>query len=385
MSKERRRISRCSRDSLRSAFFLASIHRQPRAKIVPRSTTAGRMPNLVDDAPMLCANITRFGTPFFGPALALKARLLLVQTHLRAIDASEQDPVAAAEIARSAYANYVEDIDMTARRIRLRTLSAVEESRLAEQDRNNFAAITGTLLYLGSAKLDLPPPAQANLAQLPYQFIDAQNASWRVALANLQQKWLDSIQAPRSTVDDGVRFPLLRIGRTAHGSAGAHEIPLQNVVRITARNKMGLLSLFSGTIALLQSDLRHRRASVRQELHDGAAQSEGPKAECLGVWQSINGLPHSATISLCITRSPVFMWIWSNSRSGRGRFCTTSETAFTAIRKSTCFIWPLRVLILIVGWQGHELASFDRRQCRTCRPSNQLQSSDCWECTVRGD
>lgn len=83
---------------------------------------------------------------------------------------------------------------------------------------------------------------------LPYQLVDTHNKSQRQALATLQRNWMDSIQAPSTITDDGVRFPLLRIGRNAHADALPEENPLQNVVRITAVDETGRTTLCSGTL-----------------------------------------------------------------------------------------------------------------------------------------
>lgn len=188
------------------------------------------------------------GRPNFNPLLAFRAKILLAQTHLRPQELADQDAIRAADVLRRAYAEYIEDAQMTARRIRIRTLSAAEENRIAEEDRNNFAMITGVFLGLASTKLNASPRQQVDLAMLPYRFVEVHNANQRQALGTLQQNWIDSIQNPRTITDDGVRFPLLRVGRTAHGDALADELPLQNVVRIAARDEVGNTSLCSGTL-----------------------------------------------------------------------------------------------------------------------------------------
>lgn len=188
------------------------------------------------------------GNPNFNPLLAFRAKILLAQTYLRPEGFVDQDPIRAADTLRKAYSEYIEDIQMTARRIKIRALSAAEENRIVEEDRNNFAMITGIVLGLASTKLKASPSQQANFAMLPYRFVEAHNSNQRQALETLQQNWINSIQNPRTITDDGVRFPLLRVGRTAHGNATANEFPLQNVVRITALDGAGNTSLCSGTL-----------------------------------------------------------------------------------------------------------------------------------------
>lgn len=188
------------------------------------------------------------GRPNFNPLLAFRAKVLFAQTYLKPQELAEQNAVRAAEVLRRAYAEYIEDAEMTARRIRIRTLSAAEENRIVEEDRNNFAMITGVFLGLASSKLSASPSQKVDLAMLPYRFVEVHNVNQKRALEMLQQNWIGSIQNPREVTDDGVRFPLLRVGRTAHGDALADELPLQNVVRITAQAQDGNSVLCSGTL-----------------------------------------------------------------------------------------------------------------------------------------
>lgn len=183
--------------------------------------------------------------PGFGPFLALRLASLRAQAELAE---GRLGPAGAANHLRQAYKNFEGDLDVIGTRLQLRSLAASENERASEKRRNLFANFASAIVGIVAIKAELDVNSVLRLAQAPLDIANRQTEVRQQLIAELRQRWVDATPQAQPVTDDGVRMAMVRITRSAHGTASPTENPIQNVVRLRMTQADGRTGFCTGSL-----------------------------------------------------------------------------------------------------------------------------------------